>query len=409
VRGCGQRAAARANPTMDLSFRAVCSFRFRPGVLLLLVAGLSACALHKPPAGPQPWFTEERIATGGHNPFGVAVADLNGDGRPDLAVSNAASEYVSVFLGTGPGRFASPPVPAPGPDIGDAVARGIVATDLNKDGHADLVVAQVQTNSVWVLLGDGHGGWKGTQYAAGFAPFNVAVGDINQDGILDIVVADESNAPAFQGKGQVSLLFGDGTGGFTRGTTLLGGSYPADVTLADFNGDGHVDAAVVNWKSADVSLFLGHGDGTFAAPTYTPYSGPPAYSLAVGDLNRDGRPDLVVGDVLGGVHIMSNNGSGKFALAPALAAGQGLRCLILADINGDGLLDIATANTAADTVSVLLARPEGGFAPAYQTPVGRKPRVVAAADVNGDGKLDLVVTNSGSDDVSVLINTGVPR
>jgi ankyrin repeat protein len=106
---------------------------------------------------------------------------------------------------------------------------------------------------------------------------------------------------------------------------------------------------------------------------------------------------------------MSNNGSGSFALAPPLAAGHGLRCLILADINGDGLLDIATANSAADTVSVLLARPEGGFAPAYQTPVGRKPRVVAAADVNGDGKLDLVVTNSGSDDVSVLINTGVPR
>jgi len=381
--------------------------RLQAGIPFLLPIVMSACTLHRVPAGPQPWFTQDHVPSGSQSPFGVAVADVNGDGRPDLAVSHTMNEYVTVLMGTGGGRFAPPPAPAPGPNIGEGVGRGIVAADLNHDGHTDLVVAQVHTNSVWVLLGDGHGGWKEKQYEAGLAPFNVAVADINGDGILDIVVADETNVPVFEGKGQVSLLFGDGTGGFTRGPTLLGGTYPADVKVADFDGDGHADIAAVNWKSADVSLFRGHGDGTFAPPTFTPYKGAPAYSLAVGDLNRDGRPDIVVGDVLGGVHILSNNGAGTFDLGRPMAAGLGMRCLILVDVNGDGLLDIATANTSADTASVLLAKPEGGFAPAHQIPVGRRPRVVTAADLNADGRLDLVVTNSGSDDVSVLLNNGI--
>jgi FG-GAP-like repeat len=358
------------------------------------------------PTVPPLKFSEERLPAGGSTPFGVTLTDLNGDGRLDMAVSLAVGEYVPLLLGTGPGKFAPPPLPAPGPSIGEGAARGITAADFNKDGHQDLAVVQVQTNSVWVLLNDGHGGWKRKQYETGLAPFNLAVADINKDGILDIVVANETNIPALEGKGQVSVLLGDGKGGFTRTPMLLGGSYPADVRLADFNGDGNVDAAVVNWKSADVSLFLGHGDGTFGAPTYTPYEGAPAYTLAAGDLNGDGRPDLVVGDVLGGVHVMSNNGSGSFTLVPPLAAGSGLRCLILADVNGDAALDIVTASTAVDTVSVLLAQPGGGFAAAQQVPVGDQPRVVAAADVTGDGNLDLVVTNGGSHDISVLINHG---
>ncbi|MFQ5667984.1 MAG: FG-GAP repeat domain-containing protein, partial [Candidatus Binatia bacterium] len=268
-----------------------------------------------------------------------------------------------------------------------------------------LVVATVRSGVV-VFLGDGHGGATRKAYFSGIAPFNVAVADLNGDGSLDIVVADESNIAALRGRGTVSVFFGDGHGTFPRRTTLQADSYPADVKVADLNGDKQLDLAVVNWRSENVSLFFGHGDGTFTGARSIAYGGVPAYSLAIADLDHNGTPDLAVGDLQGAVRVLHNDGTGQFTVGEPLNAGAGLRTVITADLNGDGLPDLATANTLANTATVLLALPAGGFAPPYNIAVGKQPRAVAAADLNGDGKLDLVVTNSGSDDLSVLINTG---
>jgi VCBS repeat protein len=371
---------------------------------VIAVLAMAACTKHpRPSASALPSFSEHRVPVSGRNPFGVAVADFNSDGRADLVVSFADSNDLTLLLGNGDGDF------APGPiwPVGTPVARGIVAADLNHDGRMDAVLASADWNSAMVFIGDGRGGAVPTAYPAGLAPFNVAVGDLNKDGALDIVVANESDIPALEGKGMVTVLFGDGQGKFPRRLALEGGSYPADAKIADLDGDGWMDIAVVNWKSQDITIFQGRADGTFAPARSISDGGlAAAYSLAIADFDGDGKPDIAVGDLVGRVRVLYNDGAGGFARIEPLTGGRGLRCLIAADLNGDGRPDLATANTAADTATILLAKPEGGFAAPLHIPVGKQPRVVTAADLNADGKLDLVVTNSGSNDVSVLLNNG---
>lgn len=339
------------------------------------------------------------MSSGGRGPFAPIVADFNRDGIQDLAVSNAGSDAVALFLATGPGRFA-PPRAFP---VG-RVARGMAAADLNADGAVDLVVASAQSRELSIMLGDGRGEFQRSQRTAGIAPFTVEVTDLDGDGHLDIAVANESNTSRFPG--EVSVLFGDGTGRFPRGSALVAGLYPSDVKAGDLNGDGVTDLAAVNWGSTDVSLFMGRGGGEFAAAVSVPYGGVSAYSLAIADLNGDRSPDIVTGDVSGKVVILRNQGDGRFALADPLAAQTGLRCVVVADLNADTVLDLVTANTGAGTVSLFLGERGGGFAPPEHIPVGTHPRTVIAADVDGDGRLDLVVTNGMSNDVSLLINAG---
>lgn len=379
----------------------ICAVRRSAGTLailfgLVLVAG---CARVRAPRSVQPAFTQQRWPSGGVTAFGVAIADYNGDGRADLAVTNVGSDHLALLLATSSGGFTL----QPGPPVGE-VARGILATDLNKDGQTDLVIASVQLNSAVVLLGDGRGDFVRKVQMARLAPFNVAVGDLNGDGNLDIAVANESNIRPLEGKGEVSLLFGDGRGNFAPQIILEANTHPSDVKIADLNGDGHMDIAVLNWKSRDISLFLGVGDGKFAARSDIPYGGAAAYSLAIGDVDRDGKPDMVVADLLGAVYILHNDGDGSFTVTQRLAVGAGTRSLVLTDLNKDGVLDLATANTSAGTVSVFIGQPAGAFSEPLQIPVGRRPRVVAAGDVNADGRTDLVVTIGATSEVVVLIN-----
>ena len=373
-------------------------------VAALLAASIGAQAQ----VAPAPLtFAERRWPSGGETPFAVAAADLDRDGRLDLAVTNAGSTTLGLLLATADGGFRS----APGASVG-LTARGLVAGDLDGDGAADLVVASASTNHVVVVRGDG----TARAYPAGVAPFQVAVADLNGDGHPDVAVADESNADAFAGRGEVSVLFGDGHGALVPSTTLRADTNPSDVAAADLDGDGRLDLAVLNWGSRNVALFRNRGAATPAAqrPASSglfddartfPYGGAPAYALAIGDVSGDGRPDLVIGDAQGVVHLLINDGKAQFTAAPSLQAAAGLRSLVLVDLDRDGRLDIATANTGDDSVSIFRQVAGGSWSAAQRVPVGSHPRTVRAADLDADGRMDLVVTNGGSNDVSVLRQT----
>lgn len=374
-----------------------------PGLLVLLVLAGAPPAAGAEGASPAPLrFQHLRYPTGGRNPFGVAAADLDGDHRLDLAVTHVGSSSVTVLRADSANGF----VPTgPAVTVGK-IPRGITAADLDADGHTDLVVAGGVANTVEVLLGNGAGHFQKRTLRARIAPFDVAVADLNADGNLDIAVANESNVEALHERGELSIFFGDGRGAFSQGPVLLAGTYPADIEAADLNGDGKTDLAAVCWGSGDVAAFLGRGAGSFSSAIRFRHGGANSYTLAVGDLDGDGDPDIATGDTLGIVRIARNDGRGRFATAATANGGRGLRSLVIADIDEDGRNDVVTANAAADTVSVLLGAPGGTFAEPLHVAVGRHPRNVLVSDMNGDGRLDIVATNLEDDDVSVLLNVG---
>jgi hypothetical protein len=203
------------------------------------------------------------------------------------------------------------------------------------------------------------------------------------------------------------VLLGNGDGTFQAATSYAAGDRPASVAVGDFNGDGTLDLAVANYvSSGTVSVLLGNGDGSFQAPTsYSTgaYSG----SVAVADFNGDGTPDLAVTNFtfgLGTVSVLLGQGDGSFQAATNYATGYGPFGLAVGDLNGDGTPDLVVTNFDGYSVSVLLGQGDGSFQAAISYPVYSSPRSVAVADLNGDGAPDLAVANHDSDTVSILIN-----
>ena len=344
-------------------------------------------------------FTGPTNFTAGDGPVSVAVGDFNGDGKPDLAVANELSLFpsnVSVLLGSATGSFGGPT----NFPVGDFTFPFSVAVgDFNGDGKPDLAVANSFAGNVSVLLGNGTGGFTGpTNFPAGSDPASVAVGDFNGDGKPDLAVANQSS-------GNVSVLLGNGTGGFTGPTNFPAGNHPFSVAVGDFNGDGKPDLAVANEFSNNVSVLLGNGTGGFTGPTNFP-AGIDPVSVAVGDFNGDGKPDLAVANQSPPkVSVLLGNGTGGFTGPTNFPAGSGPASVAVGDFNGDGKPDLAVANQLSGNVSVLLGNGTGGFTGPTNFPAGIGPASVAVGDFNGDGKPDLAVANVNDDNVSVLLNS----
>jgi hypothetical protein len=345
----------------------------------------------------------------GTTPSAVAVGDFNGDGIPDLVVTNLLAGKVSVLLGDGHGGFGKATSFSVG-QVPEAVAVG----DFNGDGVPDLAVAnqtQGTSGSVSVLLGNGHGGFSpAVNYPlpVGSAPFSLVAGNFNSPGTLDLAVG-ESN-------GTVDVLLGTGTGTF-GGPTTYAVSPVAIRALAvgDFNGDGIPDLVTANstfGTGSSVSVLLGTGFGTFGNPTTYLVGKDPA-SVAVGDFNGDGIPDLAVANSRDGtVSVLLGDGHGGFSPAASSPFPVGADPLSVAvgDFNRDGIPDLAVANYLSHSVSVLLGDGHGGFSPAASSPfpIGTSvgPESLAVGDFNGDGAPDVVTTSPASSisTVEVLLN-----
>jgi hypothetical protein len=245
----------------------------------------------------------------------------------------------------------------------------------------------------------------------------VAVADVNLDGKLDLVVANED--------GTVSVLLGKGDGTFAAAVAYdSGGMDPESVAVADVNGDGKPDLLIANCADSacangTVDVLLGNGDGTFLAAVSYSSGGTQAISVAVADVNGDGKPDLVVANYYpsSSIGVLLGNGDGTFQAAVTYASGgQEPASVAVADVNGDGKPDLIVANIAYD-VGVLLGNGNGTFqAAADYSSGGLFPQAVAVSDVNGDGEPDLVVANAGGTitmtgegNVGVLLNNSGPK
>lgn len=236
-------------------------------------------------------------------------------------------------------------------------------------------------------------------FLTGTGPTSLANADFNTDGIIDLAVANQNSA-------NISVLLGTGTGSFSPAVNFAVGNGPSAVISSDFNADGKIDIATVNVTSSSVSVLLGDGTGSFtSALNYTVGSTP--FSLISADFNGDGKADLATSNSGSyDVSVLLNNGTGGFGPVVYFAAGADPRSLTIADFNADGKIDLASANLGNNNVSVLLGTGTGSFSPAVNFAVGTGPVAIINGDFNTDGKTDLAVANQLNNTASVLYGNG---
>jgi hypothetical protein len=348
-----------------------------------------------------------------YEPSGITPGDFNEDGKPDLAI--AAATKASVFLGNGDGTFASAagsPMLLPSPPYDDATTPytgPIAAGDFNNSGHLGLAVGEFQNQAAVILLGNGDGTFVLSSAAfantLGMPISAIEPADFNADGNLDLAIANELS-------GQSPVLLGHGRGAFNAAGNLYTGTFAVGVAVGDFNADGKLDAIVASggstaYPSSGVAVSLGQGDGTFTQASGSPIPlGKDLSAIVTSDFNGDGKLDIAVTDSSGNaVMILLGNGDGTFGMPTTIPVGNQPDAIIAGDFNSDGKVDLAVANYADGTITLLLGNGDGTFTQASGSPyaVGRGPYQIVAADFNGDGKLDLAVANSADATVSILL------
>jgi len=274
----------------------------------------------------------------------------------------------------------------------------IISADFNNDGNLDVAVAQLTATggTVGVLLGKGNGTFHAARYFTAPNAIALAAGDFNGDGKLDLAVVETGGT----GDGALAIFLGDGKGNFRKSARYRLGPASVAVAVADLDGDGHLDIVAINGGvkgNGSVEVFFGKGDGTFKAPKTYKLGAYPDF-VATADLNGDHHPDLVVAQNLGSVTVFINDGRGGFKEQRTYGAANGADGIAIADFRNDGILDLAVS-ASPNTVAVLLGNGDGTFGTAtgYSTQVGNGyARAVVAADFRLDGRVDLAVECDGN-------------
>ena len=298
-------------------------------------------------------------------PGDMALGDVNGDKNPDLVIDSHDSYGVVLLLGDGKGGMAlAPNSPVVMKQGQHPHTHGLALADINGDQKLDLITANNADNDVSIALGDGRGRFTPVPKAfpVGPSPYPFAVGDMNNDGRLDIIATATATGPLrAQQLAQsfaLTLLLNDGRGGFSRSELPLRTGEPWFAAVGDINGDRKPDLVATHHEKSELSVLLGDGAGRFTEAVGSPLDwGRSAFQVVLADVNRDGRVDALAATGES-VRIMLGDGRGSFSAAPGspFQTGRGVWRLAVADLSGDGKLDIVTTNSESRSLGVLLGQ-----------------------------------------------------
>jgi FG-GAP-like repeat len=350
----------------------------------------------------------------------VVAADFNGDGHMDFVVANGGTNDLWFYAGNGDGTFQLPRII---PLTNGLTPVYLATADLRGNGIHDLIVAESDTSTIGVLLGNGDGTFGYEQeYFLPQPPGALVVNDFNHDGKLDIVaVMVTVKTPSGPGIQYLATLLGDGTGAFAPPViTINPGFYSTATSIAsaDLNNDGLPDVLITGPGLENSQVYLNAGDGTFTPGALVIANGPFNVLLAgaLADVNGDGCADAAVADGNGNVWIALGDCQGNFAAPSHVSTGDSNSWVILADMNGDGQLDIVTTTiplvdpslggVAGNMLTVAFGDGKGNFTAGRNYVATGMSYSLAIADFNGDGHPDVVSVSPDTDTATVYINDG---
>ena len=343
-------------------------------------------------------FVFASSASVGDRPLGLVSADVNSDGWPDVITVNYNAQTLSVVTNNRSGGF----VLAQSPAIG-LNPRAVAAADLNGDGKVDLVSANFGANTLSVFTNNGSGTFvaAGT-LTSGAGPWSVVAADVNNDDRVDIISANYVAST-------VSIFVNNGSGGFVSTFSPAVGIGPRAIIAADVNGDGKPDLITASFVDNTLSVLTNNGSGGFGLAASPPVGNAPE-SVAAADVNGDGRVDLISANTDNGsgntLTVLTNGGGATFSVSSTPLVGPGPTAVVAADVNADGKVDLMSANRGLGngTLSVLTNNGSGGFALAESPVTSSGPVALVAADVNRDGRPDLISAHEFLDQLTVLFN-----
>lgn len=360
---------------------------------------------------PSMAFADFSFVTGGSypagtEPAGIAIADLNQDGRLDVLAANDSVSTVSALLSTAGHAFASPAAYTTAFQgrffhHSQAMASG----DFNADGHLDFAATSQYGGPFYVSISLGRG--DGTflsqlVFQTGTCPTSVAVVDFNHDGKLDMVIANSEGS-------DISVLLGNGDGTFLPKVNRALPANPTSIIAADFNGDGNADVGVVG-SNGYLWVFTGLGNGQLSPVASYPIA-TNSRALVAADFNRDGILDMAIANGMrGSISVLRGFGDGSFAPAVEyLTSDAGLfygeaNSIVAADLNNDGNLDLAVADFLGDAIVLFSGNRNGIFDSAQVIVTTDSPSTIGAADFDGNGSIDLAMLHYNPGTVSVLLN-----